>query len=170
VLAGTFVLSSLSIYLDSNHFPSRPFLFRSTSYDIIKAFRTAPHIHTDAISQDAWNRGVIRSDTDYSVYSAPRTRDVSRDVAGNDTTASAIAHGYQGPGGGMQGADIAFYSSRSRYHTMEDTIRGMGDEGARRSLWALLELLRHVGDHILNVKMESGQSDRTESPVYFERK
>jgi hypothetical protein len=53
---------------------------------------------------------------------------------------------------------------------MEDTIRGMGDEGARRSLWALLELLRHVGDHILNnVEMESGQSDRTESPVYFER-
>jgi hypothetical protein len=55
---------------------------------------------------------------------------------------------------------------------MEDTIHGMGDEGAWGLLCPLLELLRHMGDHILNIKMESGQSDRTraESPVYFERK
>jgi hypothetical protein len=68
----------------------------------------------------------------------------------------------------MQGADVAFYRSRSRYHTMDDTIRGMGDDNARRSLWALMGLMRFVGDNILNVKTESS-SDKTESAVYFER-
>jgi len=148
---------------------SRPFLFRSTSYDVLKAFRTAPHIHADALSQDAWNRGVIRSDTDYSVYSAPLTQDTSY-ITRNDATASVATHGYAGPGGGMQGADVAFYRSRSRYHTMDDSIRGMGYEGARRALWTLMELLRFVGDNILNAKTESRPSDETESAVYFERR
>ena len=148
-------------------FLSRPFLFRSTSYDVLKVFRAAPHIHADVVSQDAWNRGVIRSDTDYSVYSAPRTRDVSH-FTGNNATASPTAHGYEGLGGGMQGADIAFYRSRSRYHTMDDSIRGMGDDGAQRSLWVLLELLRFVGDSILNVKTGSSPGHETESAVYFE--
>jgi hypothetical protein len=69
----------------------------------------------------------------------------------------------------MQGADVAFYRSRSRYHTMDDTIRGMGDDNAPRSLWALMELMRFVGDNILNAKTESSPSDKTESAVYFER-
>ena len=70
----------------------------------------------------------------------------------------------------MQGADVAFYHSRSRYHTMDDSIRGMGYEGARRALWTLMELSRFVGDNILNAKMESRPSDETESAVYFERR
>jgi hypothetical protein len=68
----------------------------------------------------------------------------------------------------MQGADVAFYTSRSQYHTMDDSIRGMGDSGAQRSLWALMELLRFVGDAILNVETESGPGDKDESAVYFE--
>jgi hypothetical protein len=68
----------------------------------------------------------------------------------------------------MQGADIAFYRSRSKYHTMDDSIRGMGDEGAVRSLWALMELLRSVGDAILNTKTGSGPNDESERAVYFE--
>lgn len=66
----------------------------------------------------------------------------------------------------MQGADVAFYASRSQYHTMDDSIRGMGDGGAQRSLWALMELLRFVGDTILNIKEEN--SDHNEKAVYFE--
>ncbi|KAH9959052.1 hypothetical protein BC827DRAFT_1215483 [Russula dissimulans] len=131
----------------------RPFLFRSTSYDVIKAFRSASHIHADVISQDAWDQEIIRSDTDYSVYSAPRIYS---------------AHGYEGYGGGMQGADVAFYRSRSQYHTMDDSIRGMGDGGAQRSLWALMELLRSVGDNVLNNKYESSPDDKSERAVYFE--
>ena len=70
----------------------------------------------------------------------------------------------------MQGADIAFYRSRSRYHTMDDSIRGMGDEGAMRSLWALMELLRFVGDTILNTKTGGSSGDGSERAVYFECK
>lgn len=168
--AGTFYNPLAQLFIPTGAaFLSRPFLFRSTSYDILKFFRSAPHIHADVLSQDAWDRGVIRSDTDYSVYAAPRTRDVSR-FSKIDATVNATGHGYEGSGGGMQGADIAFYRSRSRYHTMDDSIRGMGDEGAMRSLWALMELLRFVGDTILNTKTGSGPSDESERAVYFERR
>ena len=34
----------------------------------------------------------------------------------------------------------------------------------------LMELLRFVGDNILNAKTESRPSDETESAVYFERR
>jgi hypothetical protein len=141
---------------------SRPFLFRTTSYDILSAFRSAPHIHADALSQDAWDQRIIRSDTDYSVYSAPRSWD--------PTEINATAGGYVGPGGGMQGADIAFYIGRSRYHTMDDTIRGMGDGGAQKSLWLLLELLRFVSDSTLNSGSNYVTSDENERAVYFECK
>jgi Peptidase family M28 len=169
--SGGYVLQLSVIHPNFNRhsIPSRPFLFRSTSYDVLKHFRSAPHIHADVISQDAWDRGIIRSDTDYSVYAAPRTRDVSL-LSIDDATLNATGHGYQGPGGGMQGADIAFYRSRSRYHTMGDTIRGMGDGGAMRSLWALMELLRFVGNTILNTKTGGSLSDESERAVYFERK
>lgn len=148
-------------------FLSRPFLFRSTSFEVLKFFRSAPHIHADVLSQDAWDRGVIRSDTDYSVYAAPGARNVSR-FSTDDATVIADGHGYQGSGGGMQGADIAFYRSRSRYHTMDDSIRGMGDEGGMRSLWALMELLRFVGDAMLNTKTGGGPNYESERVVYFE--
>jgi hypothetical protein len=51
---------------------------------------------------------------------------------------------------------------------MDDSIRGMGVEDAMRSLWALMELLRFVGDTILNTKTGSNPSDENERAVYFE--
>ncbi|KAI9445618.1 hypothetical protein BJY52DRAFT_1315924 [Lactarius psammicola] len=155
-------LTSTFLNIEGAGSGGRPFLFRTTSYEILKAFRSAPHIHADAISQDAWDQRIIRSDTDYSVYSAPRTRGVS-----SLTETNATARGYVGPGGGMQGADIAFYTGRSRYHTMDDTIRGMGDGGAQKSLWSLLELLHSASDSILNRSdpISSGENERA---VYFE--
>jgi hypothetical protein len=110
VPAGTFY-TSLSFRLASTAVPSRPFLFQSTSYDVLKHFRSASHINADdVLSQDAWDRGVIRSDADYYVYAAPRTRDVSR-FPNDDATWNTIGHGYQGPGG-MQGTDIALLSPK----------------------------------------------------------
>ena len=55
------------------------------------------HIHVDVFSQDAWDRGVIRSDTDYSVYASPCTGDVSR-FSNDDATFNATGYGCQGPG------------------------------------------------------------------------
>ena len=53
---------------------------------------------------------------------------------------------------------------------MDDSIRGMGNEGTMRSLWALMEPLRFVGDTILNIKTGGSSSDESESAVYFECK
>jgi hypothetical protein len=68
----------------------------------------------------------------------------------------------------MQGANIAFCTGRSRYHTMDDSIRGMGDGGAQRSLWSLMELLRSVSDSILNSESDYIASDEKERAVHFE--
>lgn len=156
-------LTSTFLNIEGAGSGGRPFLFRTTSYEVLKAFRSAPHIHADAISQDAWDQRIIRSDTDYSVYSAPRTWGGS-----SLTETNATARGYVGPGGGMQGADVAFYTGRSRYHTMDDTIRGMGDGGAQKSLWSLLELLHSVSDNILNGGSDKIHSGANERAVYFE--
>jgi len=51
---------------------------------------------------------------------------------------------------------------------MDDSIRGMRDGGPRRSLWALMELLRSLGDNVLNTKSESSPDDKNERAVYFE--
>jgi len=51
---------------------------------------------------------------------------------------------------------------------MDDSIRGMGDEGAKRSLWALVELLRFVGGTILNARTGGSSGDEGERAVYFE--
>ena len=61
---------------------------------------SAPHIHANVLSQDAWYRGVIRSDTDYSGHAAPRARDVSC-ILNVDATLSGTGHEYQGRGGGI---------------------------------------------------------------------
>ncbi|KAI9441833.1 hypothetical protein H4582DRAFT_1420677 [Lactarius indigo] len=156
-------LTSTFLNIEGAGSGGRPFLFRTTSYEVLKTFRSAPHIHADAISQDAWDQHVIRSDTDYSVYSAPRTWRAS-----SLTESNVTARGYVGPGGGMQGADIAFYTGRSRYHTMEDTIRGMGDGGAQKSLWSLLELLHSASDSILNGRSGHIANGEKERAVYFE--
>jgi len=71
------VCSSLSFTLTSIAIPSRPFfLFRSTSYDVTdpQNISALHRIYTPMfLSQDAWDKCVIRSDTDSSVFAAPRT-------------------------------------------------------------------------------------------------
>jgi hypothetical protein len=71
---------------------SRPLLFRATSRTPLTAFHVA-HPHANVLSADAFARGLIRSGTDYSVYTPQ-----------------------------MQGLDLAFYTGRSRYHTKYDAL------------------------------------------------
>lgn len=58
-------------------------------------------MHAQSLTADAFARGAIRSDTDYTVY------------------ASA----------GMGGLDFAFYRQRSKYHTRDDAIPSLGGRG-----------------------------------------
>ncbi|KAI0055717.1 Zn-dependent exopeptidase [Artomyces pyxidatus] len=122
----------------------RPFLFRTTSLDVLRAFKSVPHPHANVLSADAWSRGIIRSDTDYSIYAAPRA------------------------GGGMDGADVAFYKGRARYHTAGDSVRGMGRDGAKRALWAVMAIARNAGQAMLNTPDNDDVVGQAEGAVYFE--
>ena len=95
------------------------------------------------LAADAFARGVIRSGTDYSVY----TQDTAT-------------------GSGMDGLDLAFYKGRSKYHTKFDSIPGT--QGGRKALWAMMETARGVGQSLLN---DAGSRDWREmgNVVYFDR-
>lgn len=74
----------------------RAVLFRTTDLQAAKAYSTSPHPFGSVIAANAFERGYIRSGTDYEVF-------------------------YENFG--MRGLDIAFYNPRSRYHTGEDDTR-----------------------------------------------
>ncbi|KAF7295517.1 Peptide hydrolase [Mycena indigotica] len=97
----------------------RPLLFRGTSTPALRAFYV-PHPHGNVLSADAFARGVVRSGTDYTVYT----------------------------GFGMDGLDLAFYKGRSKYHTKYDAIpHTLGQEAA---LWAMMESAQSSGSALLN--------------------
>ncbi|KAJ7685578.1 hypothetical protein DFH06DRAFT_46853 [Mycena polygramma] len=97
----------------------RPLLFRGTSTPALSSFHV-PHPHDNVLSADAFARGVIRSGTDYTVYT----------------------------GAGMEGLDLAFYKGRSKYHTNYDAIPYT--EAQERALWAMLESAHASGLALLN--------------------
>jgi hypothetical protein len=77
----------------------RPNLFRSSSAQITWAFKSAAHPHGSSLFSDAFKIGLIRSTTDYEVYTRA----------------------------GIPGADYAFYTGRQKYHTMDDSISSLHD-------------------------------------------
>lgn len=74
----------------------RALLFRTTDLETAQAYTQSPHPFGSVVAANAFERGVIRSATDYSVFV---------------------------DGFGSRGLDIAFYGPRSRYHTDEDDAR-----------------------------------------------
>ncbi|GLB36490.1 putative peptidase family M28 [Lyophyllum shimeji] len=101
----------------------RPILFRGTSTKPLSAFhhKYVPHPHGTVLAGDAFARGVIRSSTDYSVYSK---------------------------GGRMEGLDFAFYKGRSHYHTRYDAIPFL--RGGTRALWSMMEAVDGAGRALLD--------------------
>ena len=74
----------------------RATLFRSTDVEVTTFYQEAKMPFGSVISSDAFKRGIIRSETDYSFF-----------------------NGFLG----MRGLDIAFFEPRARYHTHEDDIK-----------------------------------------------
>lgn len=74
----------------------RAMLFRTTDLETAKAYSKSPYPFGSVVAANAFERGVIKSGTDFSVFV--------------DSF-------------GQRGLDIAFYSPRSRYHTEEDDAR-----------------------------------------------
>ncbi|KAJ3515032.1 hypothetical protein NLJ89_g2018 [Agrocybe chaxingu] len=101
----------------------RPVFFRATSMAPMLS-ATSRHVrrpHANVISGDAFQRGFIRSRTDFSVY--------------------------QG-GGHYEGVDLAFYKRRCYYHTKYDSIPFL--VGGKKSLWSMLESARGSALTLLN--------------------
>ncbi|KAH9485854.1 Vacuolar membrane protease [Psilocybe cubensis] len=126
----------------------RPILFRATSMTPVRAFRNMkliPHPHANVLSSDAFARGIIRSWTDFSIYSGP------------------------GPTAGMKGLDLAFYKGRSRYHSKYDSVQHT--VGGIKSLWSMLEVARGVAVGLLNVpfddKLKAEAANIDDDPVIF---
>ncbi|KAF5377616.1 hypothetical protein D9615_005103 [Tricholomella constricta] len=116
-------LTGIFLNLEGAASGSRPILFRGTSTKPLRAFlhKYVPHPHGTVLAGDAFARGIIRSRTDYSVYSE---------------------------GGGMQGLDLAFYKGRSSYHTRYDAIPFL--RGGTRALWSMMEAVDGAGRALLD--------------------
>ncbi|KAJ7864816.1 putative zinc metalloprotease [Mycena olivaceomarginata] len=112
-------LTDVFLNLEGASAGGRPLLFRGTSTPALRSFNV-PHPHGNSFSADAFERGVIRSGTDYTVYT----------------------------GVGMEGLDLAFYRGRSKYHTKYDAIPYT--DAQERALWAMMESAHASGLALLN--------------------
>ncbi|KAK5160831.1 hypothetical protein LTR04_004518 [Oleoguttula sp. CCFEE 6159] len=74
----------------------RATLFRSTDTEVTRFYKKSRHPFGTVISGDGFNRGLIRSQTDYVVFNGEL---------------------------GLRGLDLAFMEPRARYHTTEDDAR-----------------------------------------------
>ncbi|KAL7809510.1 hypothetical protein V8C26DRAFT_271371 [Trichoderma gracile] len=74
----------------------RAMLFRTTDLEAAKAYSKSPHPFGSVVAANAFERGVIKSGTDFEVFA---------------------------PDFGQRGVDIAFYQPRARYHTEDDDAR-----------------------------------------------
>ncbi|KAH9949297.1 hypothetical protein B0H21DRAFT_147569 [Amylocystis lapponica] len=138
-------LTSTFINLEGAASGGRPLVFRSTSIGPARAFLSdaIAHPHIDVLVADAWQSGVIRSGTDYQVYS----------------------RGLEGEVEGMSGVDYAFYQQRAYYHTPLDSIVGMGYLEGRKSLWAMMDGTRGAALSLLN---DDETGNEGAAGVYFD--
>ncbi|KAI0351985.1 Zn-dependent exopeptidase [Trametes cingulata] len=138
-------LTSVFINLEGAASGGHPLAFRTTSYGPASALqsRLVKHPHGTVLTSEAWSMGMIRSATDYEVY----------------------ARGVEGEVPGLEGFDFAFYKNRAYYHTLRDSIPGMGHENTRKAIWAMLETVRGAGLTLLNG--DRAGTDATK-PVYFD--
>lgn len=95
----------------------RATLFRSTDTEITRYYQSSKYPFGAVVSGDAFKRGVIRSDTDYSVF----TKEY-----------------------GMRGLDVAFMEPRARYHTSQDDTRHTSKASLHHMLSAALSTMQGI--------------------------
>lgn len=87
---------SVFLNLEGTGAGGRAILFRATDYGVAKHYKAASSPHANSLFQQGFSDGLVRSETDYKVYTS----------------------------NGLRGLDIAFYKPRNLYHTRRDSIRG----------------------------------------------
>ncbi|KAJ3806886.1 hypothetical protein F5876DRAFT_49184 [Lentinula aff. lateritia] len=127
----------------------RPLMFRATDHGSVKSWRNVETPHANIISAEAFNLGLIRSSTDYSVYN-------SRFAAPDPLDSAKFAP--------LRGLDFAFYRGRSKYHTKYDALPYI--EGGDKALWAMLQPASAAGIALANDINVS--PDVNEKAVFFE--
>ncbi|KAA8917405.1 hypothetical protein TRICI_000428 [Trichomonascus ciferrii] len=96
----------------------RPVLFRTTDFGVARHFAKSPNPHGSSVLQQGFQSGLVSSQTDYKV------------LADN----------------GMRGLDIAFYKSRSLYHTRSDNIHSASLGGLSHMMSSAISVLSSMAD------------------------
>lgn len=117
----------------------RAMLFRATDMEAAASYGGSPHPFGSVVAADAFERGAIKSGTDYSVF---------YDIFG------------------QRGVDIAFYSPRARYHTNEDDSRHTSVDSIWHMLSAALattEELSQTTSTVFNGQRSDGNKSKVQS-------
>lgn len=95
----------------------RAVMFRSTDTEVTRAYQNSKHPFASVLSGDVFKRGIIRSETDYLVFTENM---------------------------GLRGLDMAFYEPRARYHTDQDDVRHTSIDSIWHMLWASISTLESL--------------------------
>lgn len=95
----------------------RAILFRSTDAEVTRAYQKAPYPFGTVVAGDAFNRGVVASQTDYVIFNGEL---------------------------GLRGLDVAFFEPRARYHTNEDSARFTSEKSIWHMLSAAVATTREL--------------------------
>ena len=93
----------------------RATLFRSTDTEVTRSYQYSKYPFGAVVSADAFKRGFIRSETDYSVFTELM---------------------------GMRGLDVAFMEPRARYHTTQDDTRHTSKASLHHMLSAAISTMQ----------------------------
>jgi hypothetical protein len=104
----------------------RAALFRSTDEAVTKAYARSKYPFGSSISADGFNRGLIRSQTDYVVFNGKL---------------------------GYRGLDVAFIGPRARYHTDQDDSRHTGTRSLWHMLSAAIATSKALTDASLETDL-----------------
>lgn len=116
----------------------RAILFRASDYGVAKHFSAASSPHASSIFQQGFSDGLVKSETDYKVYTKK----------------------------GLRGLDVAFYKPRNLYHTRRDSIRGSTKGALSHMFTNALDVTQSLADAPENDFNSS--PDDTKPAVFFD--
>ncbi|KAG5926562.1 hypothetical protein E4U42_003157 [Claviceps africana] len=110
----------------------RAMLFRTTDLETAQAYAGSPHPFGSVVAANAFERGIIRSRTDYSVFV---------------------------DNFGQRGLDIAFFAPRARYHTEDDDARHTSVHSIWHMLSATLASTESLSESVSSFRFNGPRSD-----------
>ncbi|KAI4240348.1 MAG: hypothetical protein L6R40_005174 [Gallowayella cf. fulva] len=93
----------------------RAVMFRSTDTEVTRAYQKSKYPFASVLSGDAFKRGIIKSETDYRVFTQRL---------------------------GLRGLDLAFFEPRARYHTDQDDAKHTNIDSVWHMLSAAIPTLK----------------------------